>query len=556
MQGLMMQEALTITSLMRHAEAQHPDREIVSVTHDNPRHRYRYADAFARVRRLAGALDRLGLNDFDRVATLAWNDYRHFELYYASSCAGYVCHTINPRLFTEQISYIVNHAEDRCLFLDPMLVPLVEQLAPTFESVRHYVILSDAEHMPETTLPDPLCYEALIEAEDDAYEWPDLDENAASSLCYTSGTTGNPKGVLYSHRSNVLHSYASALPDCINLCNRDVVLPVVPMFHANAWGLNYSIPMVGAKYVLPGPAAGTPEVLVDLLQSEEVTLAAGVPTVWLGLLQHLEQTGVTLDTLERTVVGGAACPQSIMDEFRERHGVATFHAWGMTEMSPLGTLSAPKAGWAKLDEADRQAIRVKQGRPPYGVELRIVDDDGNELPWDGSASGRLMVRGPWIASGYFKRDSGKRDVSEEDPVHGWFDTGDVACIDAEGYMQITDRAKDVIKSGGEWISSIDVENVAVAHPQIAEAAVIGVPHPRWSERPLLIVVLKKDAEIGGQEILDFMRGKIARWWIPDDVVFVDEIPHTATGKISKLQLREQFADHRLPTDGAGDSGPQ
>ncbi len=541
MRGQMMNQPLTITSIMRHADAQHGSREIVSVTHDNPRHRYTYTEAFRRVRKLANALSDLGLKPSDRIGTLAWNDYRHFELYYGVSCAGYVCHTINPRLFEEQISFIVNHAEDRCLFFDAALVPLLEGLVEQLESVRHFVILTDRDHMPETSLPGALCYEELIESHSDGFDWPDLDEHEASSLCYTSGTTGDPKGVLYSHRSNVLHSYAAALPDSMGLRAGDTVLPVVPMFHANAWGLNYTIPMVGAKFVLPGPESGNPGALAELMQGEGVTMAAGVPTVWLGLLQHLAKTGQRLDTLERTVVGGSACPLSIMDEFREKHGVETFHAWGMTETSPLGTLCTPKSDFDSLAHDAKQAVRAKQGRPVYGVELKITDDNNIEQPWDGQAFGSLKIRGPWVADGYYKLDKSSAHDSD-----GWFETGDVATIDPDGYMQITDRTKDVIKSGGEWISSIELENVAVGHPQVAEAAVIGVQHPKWAERPLLIVVPDSDADLTKEAVLDHMRGKIAKWWMPDDVVFVDEIPHTATGKISKLKLREMYQDYTLP----------
>jgi len=541
MRGLMMNTPLTITSLMRHAETQHTEREIVSITHDHSLHRYTYGDAFRRVRRLANVLAGLGLGPFDRVATLAWNDFRHFELYYGISCAGYVCHTINPRLFKEQIVFIANHAEDRCLFLDPMFVPLLEELAGQLPSIARYVVLSDRAHMPATSLPGALCYEELLEAHYEEFQWPDLDESAASSLCYTSGTTGDPKGVLYSHRSNVLHSYCSALRDSMNIGAADCVLPVVPMFHANAWGLNFTIPMVGAKFVLPGPKAADPETLARLINGEGVTVAAGVPTVWLGLLQYLAKTRQTLPSLKQALVGGAACPQAIMDEFRDRHGVETLHAWGMTETSPLGTLCAPKAGFGEWPEERRQAQRVKQGRAPFGVELRIVDDAGRELPWDGETFGALQVRGPWVASGYFKLESSPAHVAG-----GWFDTGDVATINADGFMQITDRTKDVIKSGGEWISSIALENVAVGHPQVAEAAVIGVPHPKWAERPLLIVVPEAGAEVTKESVLAHMSGKIANWWMPDDVVFVDEIPHTATGKISKLQLRERFTDYTFP----------
>ncbi len=541
MKGLIMDGALTITSIMRHAEKQHANQQILSVTADDPAHRYTYADAFRRSRAAGKALMSLGLSPFDRVATLAWNDHRHLELYYAISCAGFVCHTINPRLFAEQIEYIVNHAEDRVLCLDPMFVPLIEGMLDRIGCVEHFVILTDAAHMPETTLPGAVCYETLIEPGSDGFRWPELDEKAASSLCYTSGTTGNPKGVLYSHRGNVLHSYAAALPDTMGLSARDVVLPVVPMFHANAWGLNYAVPMVGARFVLPGPKAADPETLVHLFQTEKVTLAAGVPTVWLGLLQYLRTSGDVLEHLTRTVVGGSACPLAIMDEFRNTHGVDTYHAWGMTETSPLGTLNRPKAGFDDLDEADKQKLRAKQGRAVFGVEMRIVDDDGNELPWDGVAFGSLKVRGPWIASGYFRAEDGETLDSG-----GWFETGDVATIDPEGYMQITDRTKDVIKSGGEWISSIDLENVAVGHPAVAEAAVIGLAHPKWAERPLLIVVTREGATVTREALLDYLRDKVAKWWLPDDVVFVDELPHTATGKLSKVTLREQFADYRFP----------
>lgn len=538
MLGLQMNTPLLITSIMRHAEALSGGQEIVSVTHDNPRHRYQYADAFTRVRQLANALQRLGMTAGDRIGTLAWNDYRHFELYYAVSCSGQICHTINPRLFPEQIVYILNHAEDRILCVDPMLVPLLEKLQDKLPTVEHYVVLSDRAHMPDTSLPNVLCYEELIEAENDQFDWPELDENTASSLCYTSGTTGNPKGVLYSHRSNVLHSYAIAMPDSIGISSMETVLPIVPMFHANAWGLNYAVPMVGAKYVLPGPMAGDPKVVVGLLEQEQVTLTGAVPAVWTGILQYLRESGQTLTSLKRMMVGGAACPLSIMDELRDKHGVETIHAWGMTETSPLGTSVTPKPGFDQLPEQQKQAIRAKQGRQVFGVELKITDDDNNRLPWDGKQFGALKVRGPWVASGYYKADD-----STAHQADGWFDTGDVATIDPDGYMQITDRTKDVIKSGGEWISSIELENVAVGHPDVLEAAVIGIQHPKWDERPLLIIVPEPGAKPTGEDILEYMTGKVAKWWLPDDVAFVKEIPHTATGKISKLTLREHFKDY-------------
>jgi fatty-acyl-CoA synthase len=544
MHGLMMNSPLTITSLMQHAERNSPNGEMVSVTVDQPLHRQTYAEAFARARRLANVLNRLGLSPADRVATLAWNDYRHFELYYAVSCAGYVLHTINPRLFAEQIAYIVNHAEDKYIFTDPMFVPMLEKLAQDLPGVNGYVVMTDAAHMPDSSLPNLMGYEELLAAESEDYQWPDLGEDSASALCYTSGTTGNPKGVLYSHRATVLHAYASALPDVMNLAARDVVLPVVPLFHANGWGTAYTAPMVGAKLVFPGPKLGDGKTLHQLMESEKVTAALGVPTVWLALLQYLRDSGSTLSTLERTIVGGSACPLAIMDEFREKHGVNTHHAWGMTEMSPLGTFNSLLPGMEDLDHNALQAIRSKQGRAVYGVEMKIVDDDDAEIAWDGQQFGTLKVRGPWIASDYYRMEEGS-DAFDSD---GWFNTGDVATIDANGYMQITDRTKDVIKSGGEWISSIDLENAAVAHPAVIEAAVIGVAHSKWAERPLMIVVLEDGKEADKTELLEFLAGHVARWWLPDDIVFVDEIPHTATGKISKVDLRRQFENYKLPTE--------
>ena len=544
MHGLMMNTPLTITSIMRHVERNSPEGEIVSVTADQPLHRLTYRQAFARARKLANALNRLGIASSERVATLAWNDYRHFELYYAISCAGFVLHTINPRLFAEQIEYIVNHAEDRYIFTDVMFVPLLEKLAPQLSGVEGYVVMTDAAHMPQSTLPNLLCYETLLEAESEDFEWPELDENTASALCYTSGTTGNPKGVLYSHRATVLHTYASALPDVMNLRAGDVVLPVVPLFHANGWGTTYTVPMVGAKLVFPGPKLGDGETLHRLMESEGVTAALGVPTVWLALLQYLRDSGVTLTTLQRTIVGGSACPLAIMDEFREKHGVETHHAWGMTEMSPLGTFNSLLPGMETLDHQALQAVRAKQGRAVYGVEMKIVDDEDNELPWDGERFGTLKVRGPWIASDYYR--IGEKGSALDG--NGWFNTGDVATIDASGYMQITDRTKDVIKSGGEWISSIDLENAAIAHPGVLEAAVIGVAHARWAERPLMIVVPSEGENLDKETLLEFLAAHVAKWWLPDDIVFVDEIPHTATGKISKVGLRERFGDYRLPTD--------
>jgi len=541
MNGLMMDVRLSITSIMEHAERANGDVEIVSVTRDNPRHRYTYRDAFARTRRLANAMSGWGLAKGDRIGTLAWNDHRHFETYYASSCSGYVCHTINPRLFPEQLVYIINHADDQYIFLDPDFVPLVEGLADQCPGVKGWVLLTSEEHMPETSLANAICYEALLATGSEQFEWPALDENAACALCYTSGTTGNPKGVLYSHRSTMLHAYATMMPDAMGLSSKDVVLPIVPMFHVNAWGTPYSCPMAGAKLVFPGSKMGDGETLATLINEEGVTFSAGVPTVWLGLIAYLKSAGQRVDSLQRIIVGGAACPLSIMEDF-DTYGVETRVGWGMTEMSPLGSVNtSPSAREAYSDE-DFARIRLKAGRPIFGVEMKIVDDQGAEQPWDGVAFGSLKVRGPWVCSNYFKLD-GSDAHAETD----WFETGDVATIDPQGYMAITDRTKDVIKSGGEWISSIDVENVATDHPKVAEAAVIGHFHPRWSERPLLIVVRgAQGQDLTVEEMLAWFDGKIAKWWTPEAVEFVEELPHTATGKVQKVKLRELFKDFSFP----------
>lgn len=542
MQGLMMDSPLVVTSILRFAQRNFPDSQIVSVTSDQGLHRSSYAEAFRRAGRLAGALERLGVTAGDRVATLAWNDYRHFEIYYAVSCSGAVCHTINPRLFPEQIAYIINHAGDRWILADPMFAPLLESLWPELHGPEGVIFLPGPTASPTTSMPEVHDYESLLAAEPEGFDWPELDERTASALCYTSGTTGHPKGVLYDHRSTVIHAYAACMPDVMALSNRDTVLAVVPMFHANAWSLPYACPMVGARLVLPGPKMGDPTTLADLIDGESVTVTMGVPTVWLGLLSYLRQSGRRLDSLQRMVVGGAACPESLMRAFRDDFGVEVHHSWGMTEMSPLGVFNSPTGALDDLPDGRRDAIRLKQGRGVFGVEMRIVDDSGHELPWDGETSGALQVRGPWVCGAYFRPD-------EPDPAHrddGWFDTGDVATIDAFGFMQITDRSKDVIKSGGEWISSIELENLAMGHPAVAEAAVIGVPHPKWSERPLLIVVLEDEAEIGRTDMLQWIEGRVARWWLPDDVLFVKRIPHTATGKIAKNELRRLYGDHPLP----------
>ena len=538
MLGLMMDRQLTITSIMEHADKNHPNVEIVSVTCDEPRHRYTYGDAFRRTRQLANALIDYGIQSGDRIATFAWNDYRHFELYYAIAGVGAVTHTVNPRLFPEQITYIVNHAEDRLVFVDPLIVPVLENIKEDLSAVEAFIILTDDEHLADTDLPNVQSYESFIKLHSDQFNWPELDEKTACSLCYTSGTTGNPKGVLYHHRSMVVHTLTGISPDVLDLSVQDVVLPVVPMFHVNAWGLAYGPPAVGTKLVFPGPKMGDGETLQALIEEEQVTFSAGVPTVWLALLKYLSESGKQVKTLKRVIIGGSACPRSIMQEFEDRYDVYVHHAWGMTEMSPLGTVNTLKPEMLKLSGEEQYAIRQKQGRAVYGVELKIVDDNNNELPRDGQSTGLLKVRGPFICNDYYKPDA-PSDVHDD----GWLSTGDVGNIDAEGYLQITDRSKDVIKSGGEWISSIDLENAAVGHPDVAEAAVIGVPHPRWAERPLLIIVRKEGKEVGKEEILDWLKGRVAKWWLPDDVVYVDEIPHTATGKIQKTELRKRFSGH-------------
>jgi len=540
MQGLMMDSQLLISSVLRFAEANFPNSEIVSVTHDNPRYRYTYKDLFRRSRQLANALARLGVSGDNRVGTLAWNDHRHLELYYGVSCAGHVLHTINPRLFIEQLEFIINHAADKVLFIDPVFIGIVDELRSKLPAVEHVVVLSDREHMPAGR-DDLLCYEDLLAAETSEYEWPELDETEASSLCYTSGTTGNPKGVLYSHRSTILHAYAAALPDVMGLSARECVLPLVPMFHVNAWGVPYSVLMTGGKLVLPGPGMADGEQLHSLINDEGVTYSLGVPTIWLALLNWLDESGLTLSSLNRICVGGAACPQLVIDTMNDRYDVTVHHGWGMTEMSPLGVYNSPKAGTMKLPDEEFAALQLRQGRGFFGVEMKIVDDAGKEMPWDGKAFGALKVRGAWVCNSYFGSDESALD---ED---GWFETGDVATIDADGYMLITDRSKDVIKSGGEWISSIELENTAVNHPGVREAAVIGMPHPKWSERPLLVVVKQPGADLNAAALLKWFDGKVASWWVPDAVEFVDELPHTATGKLNKLSLREQFAGYQWPS---------
>ena len=539
MLGNIMDQPLLISSLLRHADRTSGDREIVTRTVEGTIHRYTYRDAHMRARRLANALQALDVKLGDRVATMAWNTHRHFEVYYAVSGIGAVTHTLNPRLHGSQLTYIMNHAEDAYVFVDINLVALIEAVADDLEHLKGVVVMTDRTHMPETSLANVLCYEELIESHSDDLEWRSFDENTASSLCYTSGTTGNPKGALFSHRSTMIHAYASALPDVLHMGESEVILPVVPMFHVNAWGIPYGATMVGAKLVFPGPrldGASIHELLVD----EDVTCAAGVPTIWLMLLAHWREAETQAPALKRTVIGGSACPESMIREFQEDYGIEVRHAWGMTEMSPLGTVSIPKP--SMTDDTERMRKQIKQGRPVFGVEMRIVDDTGAELPRDGVAFGNLEVRGPWIIDNYFKLDR-----SESQNAAGWFATGDVATIDADGYMEITDRSKDVIKSGGEWIGSIEIENLAMSHPEVAQAAVIGVPHPKWDERPLLIIVPAGGKSPTHDDMIAFMENKLTKWWLPDDTVHIDELPLGATGKVLKTKLREQFGDHTLPT---------
>jgi fatty-acyl-CoA synthase len=540
----MMDMPLLVSSLIAHADRNHGDVEIVSRTIEGPIHRYTYSQAQRRAKQLAQALARLGVKEGDRVGTLAWNGYRHLELYYGVSGMGAVIHTVNPRLFPEQLAYIVNHAEDAYVFFDLTFVPLAEKLAPACKGVRGWVAMSDRAHMPQVKLPNLLCYEELLGREDGDYEWPQFDEWTAAGLCYSSGTTGHPKGVLYAHRSTILHAYASSLPDVMNCSARSVILPVVPMFHVNAWGVPYFAPLNGAKLVLPG-AALDGKSLYELFEAEKVTQTAGVPTVWLALLAYMKQNHLKFSTLEAVVVGGSACPPAMIETFRNDYGVHCKHAWGMTEMSPLGSMCTLKAKHADLPREKKQELENKQGRTIFGVQMKIVDGEGKELPRDGKAFGDLLVRGPWVLSEYFKGEGGN-PLRLDEKGQGWFPTGDVATLDRDGFMQITDRSKDVIKSGGEWISSIDLENIAVAHPAIAEAAVIGVRHPKWDERPLVVAVKKAGAQVSREQLLEFYEGKVAKWWMPDDVAFVEQLPHTATGKLLKTKLRQDFKDYKLP----------
>ena len=540
MLGLMQNQPLLISSLIDFAERHHGDAEIVSRRVEGDIHRYTYRDVARRSRQVAGALDALKLQFSDRVATLAWNGYRHLELYFGVSGSGRVLHTLNPRLHPDLVAWIANHAEDQVLCFDMSFLPLVQAFHAKCTTIKHYIALCDADKLPaDSGIPNLSSYEAWIAPHSPDYSWPSFDENSASSMCYTSGTTGNPKAALYSHRSTILHAYAAALPDVMCLSARDSILPVVPMFHVNAWGIPYSAALTGAKLVFPGPALDGKSIY-ELIEAEKVSYAAGVPTVWQMMLGHMKPAGLKFSTLKRTVIGGSACPPAMIHAFQEDYGVEVLHAWGMTEMSPLGTLCTLKNKHLDMSKDEQMKIRLKQGRAIYGVDMKIVDPEGKEIVWDGKAFGDLHVKGPWIVAEYFKGEGGNPLVD------GWFPTGDVATIDPDGYMQITDRSKDVIKSGGEWISSIDIENIAVAHPAVAMAACIGVRHPKWDERPIIAVVKKPGAEVTREELLSFYEGKTAKWQIPDDVVFVDAIPLGATGKMLKTRLREQLKDYTLP----------
>ena len=544
MLGLMQDWPLLCHRIIDHAAVNHGERPVVTRSVEGPIHKTNYAAIRSRALRVAQRLERDGMKLGDRVATLGWNTWRHLESWYGILGIGAVYHTVNPRLFPDQIAWIVNHAEDRLIMADLTFVPLLEKIADRLPAIERTVIFCDRADMPATSLPNAAPYEDWLAEADGDFVWKSFDENNAAGMCYTSGTTGNPKGVLYSHRSNVLHAMAALAPDVIGLCSRDVTLPIVPMFHANSWGLAFSAPMIGAAIVMPGAKLDGASIY-QLLDEYKVTCTAAVPTVWLSLLHYLEGSDRKLPYLRRVVIGGSACPRRVIETFENDYGVEVTHAWGMTEMSPLGTVGSIKPDYAGLQGDALLDLKQKQGHSPFGVEMKITDDAGRELPWDGKTFGRLKVRGAAVAKAYFKEDGEILDAE------GYFDTGDVGTIDRHGYLHITDRSKDVIKSGGEWISSIMLENIAVGHPKVAEAAVIGVPHPKWDERPLLVLVLKDGQSATRAEMLAFLKGKVADWWLPDDVVFVADIPHTATGKIQKVALRERFKDYTLPGRAGG-----
>ncbi|MFK7732773.1 MAG: long-chain fatty acid--CoA ligase [Pseudomonadales bacterium] len=538
--GHMQQVGFNLISILQHAATAHGSTEVVTNSVEGGKHSICYSEMYERTAKLANSLQKMGLQQGDRIGTMAWNTWRHLECWYAIGGSGAVCHTLNPRLFADQIDFIVNHAEDRFIFVDISFVPVIAAVIDRLPTLEQIVVMTDAEHMPDTsafTVPVH-CYEDLIADEQPTFDWPEIDENGASSLCYTSGTTGNPKGVMYSHRSNVMHSLSTCGPDVFNLKATDTCLMIVPMFHANSWGLAFSAPMIGSKLVLPGPHMDGASIY-NLITEEQCTNSAAVPTVWTGLLDYMDAEGKTIPSLKETVIGGSAVPRSMIEKFDEAYGVDVIHAWGMTEMSPLGTMNRPLAFMNSLTAAERMDIRCKQGRAPYGVEMKIVDDEGNRLPHDGEAFGRLLVRGIWVIERYYKQQESELDAD------GWFDTGDVANIDKHGYMQITDRSKDIIKSGGEWISSVDIENLAMGHPELQIAACIGVKHVKWEERPLLLAVKKPGCEPSKQDVLDYIAAAFAKWQVPDDVVFIDEMPLTATGKIDKKPLRAEYESFYL-----------
>ncbi|MEE3295271.1 MAG: long-chain-fatty-acid--CoA ligase [Pseudomonadota bacterium] len=541
MRGLMQEWPLLVHTFIDHANIHHGEREIVTRRVEGDIHRTNYSEIYSRAKNFSKALQKLGVKQGEVIGTLAWNTHRHLESWYGITGIGAIYHTLNPRLFIEQLEYIINHAENQYIISDTTFVKLLESIEENIPNVKGFIFLTDKENMPDTKLKNSLSFEELIDAEDEDFDWVRIDENDACGLCYTSGTTGNPKGVLYSHRSNVLHTLAANSADAMGITSVDSVLPVVPMFHANAWGLSFSAPMVGCKVVMPGMKMDG-ESIYQLLTDEKVTFTAAVPTVWLMLLQYLEANDLKLPYLKKVAIGGSAVPKMMLEKFEKDYDVSVMHAWGMTEMSPLGTIGAFKSGMEDLSFEEQINIKLKQGRATYMVEMKITDDEGNELPWNGKDFGHLLVRGPFIASKYIKGEGGQILDNQ-----GFFDTGDVATIDELGFMQITDRSKDVIKSGGEWISSIELENAAVGHEEISEAAVIGIAHPKWDERPLLICVPVEGKTPSKEDVLEYLKEKVAKWWMPDDVVFVEEIPHTATGKIQKITLREQFSDYSLPT---------
>ena len=540
MQSNMMNRPLLVSSIIEHAINTHPSTEIVSRRCEGDIHRYTLADSALRAKKLANALIKHGISQSDRIATLAWNNYRHYELYFGVAGMGAVLHTVNPRLFPEQLIYIINHAKDKWLFVDLTFIPLLEAIKGQITGIEKFVILADKANMPKTSLPNVICYETLIENESEIYEWPEFDENQGAYLCYTSGTTGHPKGVMYSHRSTVLHSMASISADALGLNSQSCILPVVPMFHVNAWGTPFSCAIVGAKMVFPGPGMDGASIW-ELIDAEQPDLLLGVPTIWLMLLNHMSEIGKKLESVNNVVVGGSAAPLSMIQRFQEDHDAFLIHAWGMTEMSPIGTVNAYTKTMVGMPLDERYKLQLKQGRPVYGVEMKIVNDEGEELPHDGVAFGNLLVRGPWITGSYYLNDD---QSSFKD---GWFDTGDVATIDPNNYLSLVDRAKDVIKSGGEWISSIDLENVAIGHPDLLECCVIGVPHEKWDERPILLAIKKEGSSVDAAAVQDFLSDKIAKWWMPDDVIFVSELPHTATGKLLKINLRKEYQNHLVNT---------